>query len=369
MWWSRWGRLQVYIRGRAEGRDANLAHGTILHFGCELNGRGGVTVGPSSTLHRGVRIHTTWDLVDLHGKPNPEPCGDVVIGQGCDIGPGVSLPPGTVVPDGTKLERGDSIPNNCTTISHAVAPPQKDALREFQPVFAMGTGRSGTRSLAKAFLPREGWTARHEAFPWINALGHAKHMGEMNTASLQSAMLLRWATHYSNEKKVFESDQRFYNLIPALDGLFPKGKFLHVIRPLAGFVRSAMPLGLYQIPEPHDHRWSHYRPQSLRHEAKDWKALTQVERLIWYWTFVNQTILDDLKLVDGERQMVIWLGQEGFESKIGDFCGVEHLTIPRTNTSSDKGVAKADLSKEDRKRCEEAQSAFVAHNPTLPTQP
>ena len=97
--------------------------------------------------------------------------------------------------------------------------------------------------------------------------------------------------------------------------------------------------------------------------------MTQVERLVWYWTFVNQTILDDLKLVDGERQMVIWLGQEGFESKIGDFCGVEHLTIPRTNTSSDKGVVKSSLSKEDLKRCEEAQSAFVAHNPTLPTQP
>ena len=116
--------------------------------------------------------------------------------------------------------------------------------------------------MAKAVDALPSWTARHEGFPWLNALGAMKARGELTQDEIVALMQRRWGTFFSPTDFTVDSDQRFYNLLHEVHRVFPKAKFLLVIRPLSKFGASAAAMGWYTEDDRHDHRWSHYRPHT-----------------------------------------------------------------------------------------------------------
>ena len=359
-----------WIQKRIHKLSGNIFHPSArIHYGSKLMIKGGITLGENSQIHKGTEILSHWMLYSKDGEPITSN-GDVVIGKGAIIGKNIKLPPGTVVPPHSCIMSPSDIHATCMSIwdNHG-SRPLTEASQELQskkPFFVLGTGRSGTHSIAETFARQDNWTGRHEHYPWLTALGYKKHLQQISSKDVAQGLLLRWNQYYANSEFVLDSDQRFFNLVPELANIFPYSKFIHIIRPLSSFVQSAKPRGWFNAPEMVHHRWSYYRPQNTSISDELWTNLSQVERMIWYWTFVNQTILNDLKAIPDTNKLVTWLGSTNLESEIADFCGLESIDVPRSNTSRKSGIQKSHLSKEELSLCRLAEQEFLSDNPNLP---
>ena len=346
--------IQKWVRHRLGGVVCKSAK---IHFTATCDCPGCVTIGANVVIEKDVRILTSWKLYDRDGQNQPE-SGDVIIHESAQVKRGLTIHPGSIIYPGetiTSQAEADLVRGRVFEPKGTPASIEETALlRKKQPLFIVGTGRSATTSLAK-IQPDAGGTGRHEAFAWLNALGYKKHLHE---ESIRSELLLRWQAFYANDNVVIESDQRFFNLIPEVADIFPKARFLHVIRSAKGFVKSAKALGWFQIPEPAEHRWSYYRIKPTDTKDTSWYALSQEERLLWYWEFVNSTIQRELQKVPPAHQKTIWLESESFASDASEFIGLSNMDIPKANTSKHKKSTKTSLSQHDLARCNEVEERF-----------
>jgi len=168
-WVSNIPALQRHIHARARALGVNVAPDAFIHFGATFEGKGGVTVGHGAYIGRGAHLQSSWNW-DAPEETQTWMAGDIVLGAKSRVESGVHVLPGTQVPrrghlrsdhDGHRLRQPESNPD------HAAL----ERLSDRTPVFALGTGRSGTQAMAKAVDALPSWTARHEGFPWLNALG------------------------------------------------------------------------------------------------------------------------------------------------------------------------------------------------------
>ena len=359
LWVSCLPPIQVRIHAQLGGnvhRSARI-HFSVLAASRSSNQGGGITIGPDVVVKRDVTFCTHWKICDSAGVPLTGVGGDVILQRNATIESGVVIQAGTVVPAGASIRNQDeanalmgSIFNdedNLKLSSH---------LRDVEPTFVLGTGRSGTTSLTKS-PPKKGQIARHEIHNWLNAIGHAKHVG--SAESRVNELLKRWNVFYSNEPKIIDSDQRFYNLIPELNLIFPSARYLHVIRSAAGFVESAKARGWYNLPEPIEHRWSFYRPVSNKMTTEEWEEIGQVGRLLWYWTKVNSEIQSELSKISPEQVCTVWLESPDFSETCIEFLNLAGAkTIPKANSSAENKIRKLGLTQDERARCREEELKF-----------
>lgn len=360
-WVSNIPALQRHIHTRARDVGVNVAPDAFIHFGATFEGKGGVTVGRGAYVGRGAHLQSSWNW-DAREGTRTWMAGDIVLGARSRVESGVHVLPGTQVPHGGHL-RSD---HDGHRLRQPQANPDKTPLERLSdrtPVFALGTGRSGTQAMAKAVNALPSWTARHEGFPWLNALGAMKARGELTQDELVALMARRWGTFFSPTDLTVDSDQRFYNLLPEVHCVFPQAKFLLVIRPLEKFVASAAAMGWYAEDDRHDHRWSHYRPTPPSIDPPSPGIRNQVQRLVWYWQHVNGAILDFFEEMNPDQTCVVWLGSTEFEQKSAAFCNLDQLHIPPSNTSKHRRLHKFVLGEEELNACAQVQSAFIQrHN-------
>ena len=334
-----------------------VAENSKIHPSISCQTSGGVVIGQNERIDKGVTIQTDWKLVNQAGQ-RIQGTGDVVIENNVTIGQGITISPNTLIPEGANINNENDmlvcqgIEGDSPEYADIAATP---ALEKKRPVFILGTGRSGTTSLANLVARDDQWTGRHEAFPWLNAIGHQKHVFGK---SIEKELLLRWNQHYANTVNVIDSDQRFYNLIPELVRIFPNAKFLHVIRSAKSFVASAKSRGWYKIPEPTEHRWSFYRPIPLDQSKLEWESKTQEERILWYWNYVNGTIQKDFKKNMHMNTETLWLEQDDFNAKCTAFMGLSTREVPRRNTAKEGGYKKLILAKDQIQLCDQTESDF-----------
>ena len=273
------------------------------------------------------------------------------INSNINIHPGTYIPPKSII---NKQEEADHYKGRLLKNGEKNE-TQLIELKQYSPIFILGTGRSGTKALTNLYL-QSGRSSRHEIHPWLNAIGYAKHLNPGKRFTIDLA--IRWGTFYSNNRQVIDSDQRFFNLTPELIELFPKGKFLHVIRSAKGFVQSAKARGWYLTPEPQIHRWAYYRPSPVDVKLKCWEGLSQVDRILWYWYYVNDTILCGLSELKHFRKKTIWLESSNFSQEALDFLEAPRQNIPKTNTSEQNQIKKSPLTKEEEKLCANTEKLF-----------
>ena len=359
LWMSCMPLIQVRIHAQLGGnihRSARI-HFSVLDASRSSNQGGGITIGPNVVVKRGVSFCTHWKICNKAGVPLMGSGGDVILQKNATIESGIVIQAGTVVPAGTKVRSQKEANALQGAIFHDDGNLKPSSnLKDVEPSFVLGTGRSGTTSLTK-LPPKNGQFARHESHKWLNAIGYAKHVG--CTESCVDDLLKRWNVFYSNEQKVIDSDQRFYNLIPELNLIFPSARYLHVIRSAAGFVESAKPRGLYNIPEPVEHRWSFYRPASNIMTKEEWEEMGQVDRLLWYWSMVNSEIQSELSKISPKQVCIVWLESPRFSETCIEFLNLSGIeTIPKANSSAENKIQKLRLTEAENARCLEEELKF-----------
>lgn len=351
--------IQVRIHAQLGGnidRSARI-HFSVLDASRTSNQGGGITIGPHVIVKRGVTFCTHWKLCDNVGIPLMGSGGDVVLQRNATIESGIVIHAGTVVPAGETI-RSQEVANALTgsIFNNEGNLKPSSHLKDVEPTFVLGTGRSGTTSLTKS-PPKKGQVARHESHKWLNAIGYAKHVG--SAESCVNDLLKRWNVFYSNEPKVIDSDQRFYNLIPELTQIFPSARYLHVIRSAAGFVESAKARGWFSIPEPIEHRWSFYRPAGDKMTTEEWEEMGQVDRLLWYWTMVNSEIQSELSKISPKQVCTVWLESPHFSKTCIKFLNLTGAqSIPKANSSAENKIKKLGLTQEEHTLCLEEELKF-----------
>lgn len=339
-------------------RSARI-HFSVLDASSANNRGGGITIGSNVVVKRNVCLCTNWKLYDKNGAPFKGSGGDIILQENVTIESGIVIQEGSIIPAGMVVRSQNQANEFHSAIfeNHENLTPSPN-LMDFEPTFVLGTGRSGTTSLTKSSL-KNGQVARHESHKWLNAIGYAKHVG--STKSGCDDLLKRWNVFYSNEPIVIDSDQRFYNLIPELNMIFPSARYLHVIRSASGFVESAKARGWYNIPEPHEHRWSFYRPVSQKMTRQQWEEMGQINRLLWYWSMVNSEIQSELAKISSERVCTVWLESPSFSETCIEFMNLsDSKNIPKANSSEENKIQKKGLTKEQIAHCLEVEMKFCS---------
>ena len=242
-------------------------------------------------------------------------------------------------------------------IDHVDVKTVKDMHRS-TPIFVLTTGRSGSKFIANFFneLHADVVDAHHEPSPVLESFPDSFYNNQNNYDYLESSFKLSRIElilkSYIKDKVYFESNQCLVFLAHAIIKTFPNARFIHLVRNPVDFTLSAIRKGWYV----NDSIWESGRIK-LRNLEK-WNAMTQLEKIAWYWQENNSYIEKFKKTINPSQVLTL-----KFEDMVSDkdsliellnFCGVwkdiniESL-IRLQNVKINELVIKADDPKNIRK--------------------
>ncbi|HKT84652.1 MAG TPA: DapH/DapD/GlmU-related protein [Novosphingobium sp.] len=201
--------------------------------------------------------------------------------------------------------------------------------------FVVTTGRSGSTSFARIFENQREVSARHEPrHPMIKLSRDYAH-GQISYPELVrelEAMFLDGSVYDPGLLRI-ESDQKYFNVIPALAEIFPDAKFVWLIRSAESVLSSIVGRAWYaderhpvfsKVPR----YWHDFRVQGDRvpdGPGARWDGMTQFEKCCWYWAYVNRTIERDLRLLPDSCRFTLRL--ETMDGQVQEL--LEFLDLPR----------------------------------------
>lgn len=167
-------------------------------------------------------------------------------------------------------------------------------LETMEPVFFLSTGRAGTMWFSEVMKKDRKVKVLHRPSPDF-AVQNAKAYKFTGQQEVKSEMLRKWLAEvylagrenhlryaYKTDRRLIETNNSITFFAYALADLFPKAKFVHLIRPPKKFIASGMKRGYYT-----DH------PQEMRrivpndnHHA--WKDYSREEKIAWLWAETNR---------------------------------------------------------------------------------
>jgi len=168
----------------------------------------------------------------------------------------------------------------------------KRVLAEGRVAVVLSTGRCGTKLLAKLLQGHREVDAYHEAAPNLILASKLAYEAHEQGASGDALRLALIASRYElveasylKSKLFFEANNRLTFFAPALASLFPRAKFVHLVRHPGAFVRSGIRRGYYTG----RHSWDEGRILPLR-EDTPWQGMSAIERNAWLWNETNRFI-------------------------------------------------------------------------------
>jgi len=158
----------------------------------------------------------------------------------------------------------------------------------YEPVFVLNTGRSGSAFMNHLFKDFIGVASYHEAFPNLfllpNYAFHNQYQNEILKKIIEGSRI-ELMLQASIENKLFiESNQCLVFFVNQIKQLFPNSKFIHLTRHPGDFVSSAIKKGWHK----NDSVWEKGRIKM--ENEKEWGKLTQIEKLSWVWATTNEFI-------------------------------------------------------------------------------
>ena len=355
--------------------------GNNVHIGARgyFHTNGGLSIGDNTHISRDVTIYTTnhnyqGEALPYDATSRKRP---VLIERNCWIGMGVMIRPGITIGEGAIVGIGTVVTRNVAPFEIVGSPsPQhvkyrnKEHYRHLEEqrsyggvsgkllapaqiksecrnagdgtnvLFICSTGRSGSQTLARVLNKHPNIAARHEPkFSLIRLSTEFAH-GQKSAAQVRQELQALY-THCSTiptDKQVYvESDQKLSNLAPILSELFPKAKFLWLIRDGRDFVASATARGWFTKEESklslQRAIFAEYRldgpTTDTNLEAATWDAMSVHERNCWYWTYWNHQIQNFQTSLSDTRSRMIRI--ESLEQEINpllDWIEVERASLP-----------------------------------------
>ncbi|MEO1023876.1 MAG: sulfotransferase [Bacteroidota bacterium] len=159
-----------------------------------------------------------------------------------------------------------------------------------EPVFALSTGRSGTKLLTELFSLSAQNKVYHEPTPEFT--WHSKYAYEHQTALHNTTLQMmfdisRYELIRDAElvgKRFIETNNRVTFFAPHIARLYPKAKFIHLIRDPFEFIASGIPRGWYSAKDYLD------EGRIVNPDKEKWNQWSVHQKIAWLWVSTNQFI-------------------------------------------------------------------------------
>lgn len=353
----------VYIsdpRGLVLGNNVYLGHDSRLLT------RGGISIGDGTHVASQVTIYSAHHdpALTRSGRAFRQIDMPVIIGREVWIGTRAVIAPGVTIGDYATIGPGTVVTANVapgTTatgdtaepvtsdasarLHHATRTPARENATDkgAQLFFVLGTGRSGSTTVARALSRHPEVTCLHEPKLELVRLSTELAHGIKTSDEVKTEL-----TRLYVEPRVLplgcygESDQKLSNLIPLLAELFPHAKFVWLLRNARDTVSSMYSRGWFSDVEMYPEQtadlgsetllrgiYSQYRVRPDRTgqlDAAQWRNMSAFARNCWYWNDWNARIERDLRTLPDDRRHFVRL--EELDQRIDDlfkFLGVRPL--------------------------------------------
>ncbi len=323
--------------------------GNEIHENISVTRRNGLVLGSSVTIEGKNR------LISEAG---------IAIGDHCTLARNVNI--NTISKKGydpVVIGASNHITNNISPGTFIAPKSPVSGLSSFkgQIVFVLSCGRSGSKAIANFLNTHTDIDFYHDSFPhiypWSNEVLYKTEKAEIvkqKLYALYNSMDFKTGTVHG------QSDQKLAPLVPILDTLFPKAKYIWLIRSAKSFVKSSYQRGWFsnsefnlpasaedpdikRRPSKFDafHRTDGYKTGHFT--EKEWSDLSSFGRNCWYWSFWNGLINDNLKAIPPHRKLKLKLedlnsAHESLSSFLNlDLSGIK---VEKVNQSRSKDPLK-----------------------------
>ena len=174
------------------------------------------------------------------------------------------------------------------------------------PVFFVSTGSAGSELLVRLMNESKIGSVYHEPRPRMfygSKLVFEKNV-EVQTKKIAylSARYDLLKKAYLEEKRFVETNNRNTFFMRALGELFPKAKFIQLVRHPGDFVRSGIRRKYYSGNENDDSRIT---PLVNDQYNKDWKILSDIERIGWLWNATYNFIEEEKSHLNADNIIIV----------------------------------------------------------------
>lgn len=220
--------------------------------------------------------------------------------------------------------------------------------------FVLTTGRSGSMAIAHALSQHSKIHCLHEAKYRLRRLSFEVEHNLIDRTAAMEIMLDLYKRLGDRRNIVYgESDHKLFNLFPFLREIEPKAKYLWLLRDGRDVVASTYHRGWFSK-EDMSTDWGKCRINGFgcgEFAEEEWWSLTRFQRNCWYWKYVNDKILTELKKVDPYYWFPVHLEYLSENlNEIQRFLGVqrESLVLEQKNKATYRVVKWQNWTKEER---------------------
>ncbi len=180
-----------------------------------------------------------------------------------------------------------------------------DLHEEYSPAFLLSTGRCGTKLLTNMMEEKPRIIVEHTPRPELIYYSKFAYENKEDNKTLEhilDASRFDVFHHgYLYNKKYFETNNRITFFAPAISTLYPKSKFIHLVRHPGVFVRSGIRRKWYMGASNHD------MGRIVPVDGNiPWKKMNDIEKIGWLWNETNQFVEDfKEKLQDKSRCITV----------------------------------------------------------------
>lgn len=170
--------------------------------------------------------------------------------------------------------------------------------KESSPCFVLSTGRCGTKLLNEIFNLSNQVKSFHQIRPELIYFSKIAY-NKKNTKEIRSIIDCARYDYIRNlfliNKKFIETNNRITFFAHQLANLYPKAKFIHLIRNPYNFIKSGLQRKWYTGHNLHD------EGRIISSDKTKWQGFNRTEKIAWLWGATNHFIIDFKNEVGDER--------------------------------------------------------------------
>jgi acetyltransferase-like isoleucine patch superfamily enzyme len=390
----------VYFNGNIHISDPLcVVIGNNVHVGagCYWHTDGGLIIGDNTHISRNVTIYTSDHNYEGQCLPydNSRVYKQVTVERNVWIGMSVSITPGVTIGEGAIIGIGAVVTKDVAAHSIVGNQPirqlnirdfahydtlnkklryggvngrliEKEEQIEFRKtlfeldnnlVFFVGTGRSGSRAIAKILSKHPEISVAHEPKGQLIRLSTEFAHKKITREKLKQEIIKLYKDAGTVATLFYgESDQKFSNLITILNEIFPNAKFVWLIRNAKEAVRSTYSRGWFDDRE----LGFPFRPELCvkgvystniysRHRLNahligdmteaEWRSLSPYGRNCWYWSYWNSIIEQQFAHLPNDKTFILKL--EDFGEKIQELSSFIGLSVTNLLNEVDNSATYA----------------------------
>lgn len=180
---------------------------------------------------------------------------------------------------------------------------KESKLQELEPVFFLSTGRAGTKWFTDLLSHDKRSVTLHDPYPNLALQNRFAYEEIMQGRGHEALQQIIWTARenyfrhsYKSGKRIIETNSSITFFAPILSEMFPKSKFVHLVRNPVSFVKSGYNRGYYS-----DHPQEARRIMPCGAELESWRNFDQIEKISWLWKETNRFVRDFGSNLEGDR--------------------------------------------------------------------